>query len=186
MPGGVDAEREVRAGQHLHQRHLVCSAGRSKASDPAPPGAQPKQRGDAEPVQAPLASLPAHHGHRLGIACQPLTSQPMPMASMCSVVMPLSPPALLMKHRGNDCPPKARGGSTVRRISVHQGQYGEDAVLGVVGEAYLQAVEVPGGIDKTELEGGALGIVDRSRRWPGRCPAPRDRPQLRPARCWSG
>ncbi|MNT30174.1 hypothetical protein D3C72_1659530 [compost metagenome] len=66
---GVDAECQSRAGQRLHQRHLVLQRRTQQGIQiRRHPGAQSKQRGDPEPVQLLRAALPAHHGHRLGIA----------------------------------------------------------------------------------------------------------------------
>ena len=67
--GRIDAESKARAGQHLHQRHLVLQ-GRAQQGIQIrrDPGAQAKQGGDPEPVQTRLPGLPTHHRHRLGIA----------------------------------------------------------------------------------------------------------------------
>ncbi len=59
----------MRAGEHLHQRHLVLQRRAQQGIQiRRHPGAQPEQGGDAKPVKALLAGLPAHHRHRLGIA----------------------------------------------------------------------------------------------------------------------
>jgi hypothetical protein len=95
--------------------------------------------------------------------------------------MPLLPLCSLDGAQGNGCPSKARASWSLEGfLEVDQGQNGEDAVLGVVGQANLQAVQVLGGIDESQLERGAFGIVDEADVGQGIALGDVDRPQLSP------
>lgn len=67
-----------------------------------------------------------------------------------------------------------------RFLEVHQWQNGEHTVGGIVGQPDLQAVEVLGRIDKANLEGGTLGIVDQTDVGQRIALGDIDRPQLSP------